>query len=62
MATSKPKMATHSGEACGLRLLQSVREMKAGQGARVTRIGLREVVKIEPKALPSPDDDKQPAS
>lgn len=33
-----------SGEALGLKLLQSVREMKAGQAARVTKIEPNEVV------------------
>lgn len=31
------------GEALGLKLLQSVREMKAGKAARVTRVELNEV-------------------
>ena len=38
---TKPKAAP--GEALGLKLLQSVREMKAGEGARVTRVELNEV-------------------
>jgi putative transcriptional regulator len=33
-----------AGEALGLKLLQSVREMKAGQAARVTKVELNEVV------------------
>ena len=33
-----------AGEALGLKLLQSVREMKAGQAARITNIELNEVV------------------
>jgi putative transcriptional regulator len=33
-----------SGEALGLKLLQSVREMKARKAARVTRVELNEVV------------------
>lgn len=33
-----------SGEALGLRLLQSVREMKAGQAARVTKVEPNEVL------------------
>ena len=33
-----------SGEALGLKLLQSVREMKAGQAARVTKIEPNDVV------------------
>ena len=44
MATLKSKKATSSGEELGLRLLRSVREMKAGQAARVTKIELNEVV------------------
>lgn len=32
-----------AGEALGLKLLQSVREMKAGQAARVTMVELNEV-------------------
>ena len=44
MATLKSKKATSSGEEPGLRLLRSVREMKAGQAARVTKIELNEVV------------------
>lgn len=38
----QPK-AVSSGEALGLKLLQSVREMKAGQAARVTMVALNEV-------------------
>jgi putative transcriptional regulator len=38
---SKKKVT--AGEALGLKLLQSVREMKAGQAARVTNIELNEV-------------------
>jgi putative transcriptional regulator len=33
-----------AGEALGRQLLQSVREMKAGQAARVTRVELNEVI------------------
>jgi putative transcriptional regulator len=41
----KPKAkAVSAGESLGLRLLQSVREMKAGQFARVTKIEANEVV------------------
>ncbi|MES2017821.1 MAG: helix-turn-helix domain-containing protein [Pseudomonadota bacterium] len=36
--------AVSAGEALGLKLLQSVREMKAGQAARVTMVELNEVV------------------
>ena len=35
---------TSSGEALGLQLLQSVREMKAGQAARVTKVEPNEVL------------------
>ena len=45
MAIRKPKRAKSAGEQIGLRLLQSVREMKAGQAARNTKIELNEVVK-----------------
>ena len=41
-----PKLSTNkllSEEALGLRLLESVRQMKAGQAARVTKIPLNEV-------------------
>lgn len=43
MTTRKAK-ATSSGEALGLRLLQSVREMKAGKFGRVTQVAVNEVV------------------
>lgn len=42
-----PKTTTNSvssGEALGLKLLQSVREMKAGEAARVTKIEPNEIV------------------
>ena len=39
-----PKPRVSPGEALGLQLLQSVREMKAGQAARVTKIEPNEVV------------------
>lgn len=35
---------TSSGEALGLQLLQAVREMKAGQAARVTKVEPNEVL------------------
>ncbi len=38
----QPKTVS-AGEALGLKLLQSVREMKAGQAARVTKVELNEV-------------------
>lgn len=41
--TLTPKRIS-SGEALGLKLLQSVREMKAGQAARVTKIEPNDVV------------------
>ena len=43
MTTRRGKTPT-SGEALGLKLLQSVREMKAGKFARVTQIAVNEVV------------------
>ena len=43
MTTRKIKAAS-SGAELGLKLLQSVREMKAGQYARVTRVAVNEVV------------------
>ena len=43
MTTRKSKPTT-SGEELGLKLLQSVREMKAGKFARVTQVALNEVV------------------
>ena len=45
MAIRKPKRAKSAGEQIGLRLLRSVRDMKAGQAARKTKIELNEVVK-----------------
>lgn len=43
MTTRKAKAST-PGEELGLRLLQSVREMKAGKFARVTEVAINEVV------------------
>ena len=43
MTTHKVK-ATPSGEELGLKLLQSVREMKAGKFSRVTQVAVNEVV------------------
>lgn len=43
MTTRKVK-AVSSGEELGLKLLQSVREMKAGKFARVTQVVVNEVV------------------
>ena len=44
MASSSIAKKVSAGEALGLKLLQSVREMKAGQAARVTKIESNEVV------------------
>ena len=44
MVTRKVNTAT-SGELLGLKLLQSVREMKARKFARVTQVAVNEVVK-----------------
>ena len=41
---SIPNKRISAGEALSLKLLQSVREMKAGQAARITKIELNEVV------------------
>ena len=51
MPTKTPRRAStpkrvSSGEALGLKLLQSVREMKAGQAARVTKVELNEVAQV----------------
>ena len=43
MTTHKAKPST-PGEVLGLKLLQSVREMKAGKFARVTQVAINEVV------------------
>ena len=43
MTTRKAKPST-SGEVLGLKLLQSVREMKTGKFARVTQVAINEVV------------------
>jgi putative transcriptional regulator len=43
MTTRKGKTPT-SGETLGLKLLQSVREMKAGKFARATQVAVNEVV------------------
>lgn len=40
---SRMKQKVTPGEALGMKLLQSVREMKAGKAARVTRVELNEV-------------------
>lgn len=42
---STPKRVS-SGEALDLKLLRSVREMKAGQAARVTKVELNEVAQV----------------
>jgi putative transcriptional regulator len=44
MSTRKPAKAKSSGEALGLKLLQSVREMKARNFARATEVAVNEVV------------------
>lgn len=44
MARHAPSKRVSSGEALGLKLLQSVREMKAAKAARVTEIEPNEVV------------------
>ena len=44
MATRKSKTAVPSAQELGKRLLQSVREMKTGQAARVTKVEVNEVV------------------
>jgi putative transcriptional regulator len=43
MASTGKVKRPSSGEALGLKLLQSVREMKAGQAARVTSVVLNDV-------------------
>ena len=48
MARSKPK--TPAGEELGLKLLQSVREMKAGNAARVTAVEPNEVAQARQNA------------
>ncbi len=44
MASRKKVKRISSGEALGLKLLQSVREMKAANAARITKIETNEVV------------------
>jgi len=44
MSSRKPKSAAPTSEDLGLRLLESVRQMKAGRIARVTHVELNEVV------------------
>jgi len=44
MSTRKPVKKGASGEAFGLKLLQSVREMKARNFARTTEVAVNEVV------------------
>ena len=48
MAKRTPKKSP--GEELGLKLLQSVREMKAGQAARVTKVKLNEVAQARQKS------------
>jgi len=45
MVNRTPTKRISSGEALGLKLLQSVREMKAGRAARFTEVVPNEVVK-----------------
>ena len=47
MANQTPIKRISSGEALGLKLLQSVREMKAGHAARVTQVEPNEVVQAQ---------------
>jgi len=44
MASDTPIEHVSSGEALGLKLLQSVREMNAGRAARITKVEPNEVV------------------
>ena len=44
MTSRKSKAAAPTTEELGLRLLESVRQMKAGQAARVTQVEVNEVV------------------
>ena len=44
MASHTPTKRVSSGEALGLKLLQSVREMKAAQAGRITKVEPNEVV------------------
>jgi putative transcriptional regulator len=48
MASRTPKKS--AGEELGLKLLQSVREMKAGQAARVTKVEPNEVAQARQKS------------
>jgi len=48
MASRNPKRS--AGEELGLKLLQSVREMKAGLAARVTKVELNEVAQARQKS------------
>ncbi len=50
MTTRKSKTATPTAEELGLKLLQSVREMKAGKFARVTEVEVNEVVQARQSA------------
>ena len=43
MASRTPSKRVSAGEALGLKLLQSVREMKAANAARVTKVELNDV-------------------
>jgi putative transcriptional regulator len=50
MASSGKAKQPSSGEALGLKLLQSVREMKAGQAARVTSVVPNEVAQARQRS------------
>ena len=50
MASTPKPQAPSSGEALGLKLLESVREMKAAQVARVTKVEPNEVAEARQKS------------
>jgi putative transcriptional regulator len=50
MASHQAPKKLSSGERLGLKLLQSVREMKAGQAARVTKVEPNEVSQARQKS------------
>lgn len=62
MTDQKPSKPTEPGEALGLKLLQSVREMQAGQVVRKTRIEPNEVVQARQRAGLSQADFAQALS
>ena len=53
MSSRKPKSAEPTSEDLGLRLLESVRQMKAGRIARVTHVELNEVVQARQSTVSS---------